>query len=462
VAVAEVNTQTATQSSASSVTVTKPTSTASGHLLLAFFTSNSQNCTPPSGWTEISDEVVEVFRLQVFYKVAGGSEPANYTFSVGSNAPLVCSITALSGVDSSNPIDISPEVETATGNHAEPYTTPSVTGGIGGALVYFRAARRESTTPLTFTGAGATELADVGVAGSTVSYSQGVYLAYTTSGTKTGLGINCSATESHNIVGTLGVRAVAVPGSMEVGLPLVQADMAGNPAIPGEVDFGLPHLEFEGEGFYGNTEGTLDVEVPISMEMDGGSPPAGTLDATILPVFDLLAETRKFAENVVVPDRDERWLIVDEESLKLGLRKIRYLPLKFELPSLRAQFVGDLPPFGFPPDPIPVTANAATWRISHHEQAPVSASATANNATIARGEIPNAGAVTATVTANPATVAKTKSVSAGTVTVSVTAFDVRGVQATPVNASATVTANNATVLRGTKANAGHASVSCHN
>jgi hypothetical protein len=428
-AVAEVNTQTATQSNASSVTVTKPTSTASGHLLLAFFTSNSQNCTPPSGWTEIADEVVEVFRLQVFYKVAGGSEPANYTFSVGSDAPLVCSITALSGVDQSNPIDISPEVESATGNQSEPYTTPSVSGGIGGALVYFRAARRTTTTPLTFTGAGTTELADVGVAGATVSYSQGVYLAnsgYTTSGTKTGLGINCSATESHNIVGTLGLRAVSVPGSMEVDLPLLQADMAGNPAIPGEVDFGLPHLEFEGEGFYGNTEGTLDVEVPISMEMDGGSPPAGALDATIIPVFDALGETRKFSENVVVPDRDERWLIVNEESLSLGLRKIRYLPLKMELPSLHAQFTGRVPPFGFPPDPIPVIANVAT--VKHSINKPV------------------AGTVNATVTANTPTVS---------------AILAKFVNADTASA-VSVTANNPTVRRGVAALAGHASVSCHN
>jgi hypothetical protein len=213
---------------------------------------------------------------------------------------------------------------------------------------------------------------------------------------------------------------------MEVDLPLLQADMAGNPAIPGEVDFGLPHLEFEGEGFYGNTEGTLDVEVPISMEMDGGSPPAGALDATIIPVFDALGETRKFSENVVVPDRDERWLIVNEESLSLGLRKIRYLPLKMELPSLHAQFTGRVPPFGFPPDPIPVIANVAT--VKHSINKPV------------------AGTVNATVTANTPTVSAilAKFVNAGTAS------------------AVSVTANNPTVRRGVAALAGHASVSCHN
>lgn len=467
-AIAEVDTTNASTSSGNSVTVTKPSGTASGHLLLAFFTSNSQNCSPPSGWTEIADDVAEVFRMQVFYKVAGGSEPANYTFSVSSDAPLICTITALSGVDQSDPIDIDPEVETQTGNHSEPYQTPSVSGGLGGALLYWRGCRRQSsTTPISFTGAGATELEDAGVGGtSSVAYSHGIYLAttgYTSSGTKSGHNINASATESHNIVGTLGLKAVAVPGTLEAELLMPTMSFAGNPAIPGEVDIGLPSLEFAGEGFYGDTEGTLDVEVPISMEFDGGSPPAGSLDVLVTPVFEILGETRKFSDNVVVPDRDERWLVVNEESLRPGLRQIFYLPLRIELPSLSYQFIGDLPPFGFPPDPIPVTANApAQFNLTHREQAPVSVSATAYAVTMRPGEIPNAGAVTATATANNATVAKTKSVSAGHVTASVTAFDVRGIQATPTNASASVTANNATVLRGTKANAGHASVNCHN
>jgi hypothetical protein len=464
-AVAEVETSTQTNSGGTSVVVTKPSGTSTGHLMLAFFVSNSQNCTPPSGWTEISDDVTEVFRLQVFYKVAGGSEPSNYTFSVGSSAPLVCAITTLSGIDSSNPIDIEPEVEADSGNHSEPYTTPSVSGGLGGALVYFRAARRESTTPLTFTGAGATELADVGQAGSSVSYSLGVYLAnsgYTTDGTKTGHGITCSATETHNIVGTLGVRAVAIPGTVDVQLPLLEFEAEGNPAIPGYMDFGLKRLEFEAEGFYGDTEGTLDVQVPIEMEMEGGSPPAGTLDVVIEPVFHFPGETRRFAENVVSPEREERCIIVTEESIRLGKRDSRFGLLRVTLPSITYQFTANAPPFGFPPPDIEVTVNRPFWDVDHFMQAIASGSAEAYGITMLSGKIPDAGEVSVDVTANDPTVLRAISVDAGLAEVEVDVKDVRGTQAPAGDGSVEVEVNDAEILVGKAAFAGLAEVTCHN
>jgi hypothetical protein len=463
-AISEVDTQTATTGNGTSVTVTKPSGTAQNDLLLAFFTSNSQNCTPPTGFTEISDDVTEVFRMQIFYKIAGSSEPSNYTFSVNSDAPIVCSVVALRGIDTSDPIDIDPEVNATTGNQAEPYTSPSVSGGDGGRLVFFRAARRKNTTPISFTGAAATEMSDVGVGASTISYSHATYLAsseYATSGSKSGLAITASATESHNIIGTIGIRSVALPATLDVEMLLPQMDMAGNPAIPGQVDVSIPIPEMRADVWVGDYEGTLDVTVPISMDFEAATPPAGDLDVQIPIAFSVLGETRKFNENVVTPDRDERWIIVTPDGYVNGRRQIVYLPLRIELPLIRVNIAGDVPPFGFPPPPIPVEAfEPAMFELEHHEQAEVSATATAYGAAMLPGEIPNAGAVSASIAANPASVHVKPS--AGEVSVSGVAYDAAGVQVLVEDVDATVTANNPTVLTGKLALAGHVSVTCHN
>lgn len=334
-AVSHVNTQTATTGNGTSVTATKPTGTASGDLLLAFFVSNSQDATAPAGWTEIVDQVVEVFRAQVFYKVAGGSEPANYAFSVGAAAPLVLSVSCFRGIDTTDPIDISPVVETAL-THSEGYTTPSVTGGSSGRLLYFRAVRFAGSTPPTFTASGIPELADVGVfSGGSVSYSQAYYTStsdYTTSGSQGGASITCSGSESHNIVLTMGIRASGVPGTMEATLPVPTMSADGSWAIPATMAASLPLPTMTASAFAGDNEGTLSASVPITVSLAGNTPVRGTLDAVVTPSFSGIGETRHFAENVVNVERDERWFVITQDGYRLGTRNQAITLLRIELP----------------------------------------------------------------------------------------------------------------------------------
>jgi len=82
-----VSSQTAAHASATSITITAPTSISSGNLLVAFIvhgdTDIAQRFTSvPSGWTTVSlSAPANTASLVMYYKTATGSEPASYTWS---------------------------------------------------------------------------------------------------------------------------------------------------------------------------------------------------------------------------------------------------------------------------------------------------------------------------------------------------------------------------------------------
>ena len=68
----------ATSSTSSSITIGKPSGTASGDLLVAYVASGLGGATyTSSGWTQAEDGA----QYTLLWKIAGGSEPADYTFS---------------------------------------------------------------------------------------------------------------------------------------------------------------------------------------------------------------------------------------------------------------------------------------------------------------------------------------------------------------------------------------------
>lgn len=66
-----------------SLTMTVPTGTANGNLMIAWLTKGggSDTYTQPSGWTEIIDLGIANNSFMVAYKVASASEPADYTWT---------------------------------------------------------------------------------------------------------------------------------------------------------------------------------------------------------------------------------------------------------------------------------------------------------------------------------------------------------------------------------------------
>lgn len=88
---------------ATSVTVTKPTGTLEGHLMIAVTHGyTADTFTPPTGWTflELEDGFVPQIRSRAYMKVAGASEPADYTFTFQpgpGGGSIGASITTFSG-----------------------------------------------------------------------------------------------------------------------------------------------------------------------------------------------------------------------------------------------------------------------------------------------------------------------------------------------------------------------------
>lgn len=230
-----------TNSFGTSVTMTKPTGVASGDVLVAFITANDQTVTAPSGFTSIETAQggTGPFRGSSFYKVAGGSEPADYSFSVPSDSPIVGSLSAYRGVDTdTGPIAGSSVSDANT--LSEPANTPTVNASHHhNRLLYWRTVRIATTTPVTFTssseGVHTTEISDVGIASGTVSYSQAVYLDdddLAENATQDGIPVTASASESHNVLQTVAL-ASGTAGDVIAFAPF--PDGVGDVLFEGEV-----------------------------------------------------------------------------------------------------------------------------------------------------------------------------------------------------------------------------------
>lgn len=116
---------TAAADATNAVTVTKPAGTASGDLLIGIvFTYDGAAGVIPSdetGFTNIVSGSLSFQAAKSYYKVAGGSEPANYTFDISSSVDTIRAIMfAITGFSSGAPIGDSVLVTSNTST-----TTPS-------------------------------------------------------------------------------------------------------------------------------------------------------------------------------------------------------------------------------------------------------------------------------------------------------------------------------------------------
>ncbi|MGH2477889.1 MAG: Ig-like domain-containing protein, partial [Candidatus Limnocylindrales bacterium] len=99
--------------SAANVTATtlvlpRPAATVAGDVLLANIAARGNpSFSGPAGWTLVRVDISgSTVRQAVFVHVAGGSEPASYTFTMTKSESAAGGIVAYSGVDTANPIDV--------------------------------------------------------------------------------------------------------------------------------------------------------------------------------------------------------------------------------------------------------------------------------------------------------------------------------------------------------------------
>ena len=126
---------TASGATRTSLGIAKPAGTVAGDVLLARI-SNRNNvaavATPPAGWTLLrSDQSASQLKSWVFYKVVGSAEPTSYAFNIDLASYMAGSISAFSGVSTSNPIDTqSGQKNGLTTSFATPALTTSASDGM--------------------------------------------------------------------------------------------------------------------------------------------------------------------------------------------------------------------------------------------------------------------------------------------------------------------------------------------
>jgi hypothetical protein len=116
------NAATATNNAATSLTINKPTGTTAGDVLILIIALDAQNQTgftvgAGNDWTQIrhSNNGTGV-TVDSYYKIAGNSEPSNYSVSWAGSTRAAGSISAYSGVDLMTPIEVIGTTSTANGN----------------------------------------------------------------------------------------------------------------------------------------------------------------------------------------------------------------------------------------------------------------------------------------------------------------------------------------------------------
>ncbi|MGY0236738.1 PQQ-dependent sugar dehydrogenase [Longispora urticae] len=125
-----------------SITIAKPTGTAPGDVMVASIVVNDQVPTlaTPAGWTLVrEDSIAARLRQAVYTRVAGGTEPATYTWTLTSDfRRLAGGISSYTGVDQNQPVDVSAATVDTTADTA--IEAPSVTTTVPGTRLLHLAA----------------------------------------------------------------------------------------------------------------------------------------------------------------------------------------------------------------------------------------------------------------------------------------------------------------------------------
>lgn len=116
-----------------SLTINKPSGTVEGDVMIASIAVRPDTAaiTEPANWTlvrRVDNANPNANSLAVYYKVAGASEPADYTWTFSASTGSAGGIQSFLGVDQGNPINVDSGQNTASGlTHATPSVNTTAT-----------------------------------------------------------------------------------------------------------------------------------------------------------------------------------------------------------------------------------------------------------------------------------------------------------------------------------------------
>lgn len=144
----------ATPASGTSITITKPAGTADGDILIAQISAkgaSTPTITPPSGWTSRGGfPTAPSTKTEVFTKIAGASEPTDYTWTT--SIAIVESVGVIARYAPVAPSSPPGVIDAAASQAIATTTAPSVTAtGNNDRLVVLFSQATPGTTPSGFT-----------------------------------------------------------------------------------------------------------------------------------------------------------------------------------------------------------------------------------------------------------------------------------------------------------------------
>jgi hypothetical protein len=141
---------------ATTLGIAKPAGVVEGGVMVATVTAAGTGAvTTPSGWTVIKSVAGTTLRQVTYYKVAGSSEAASYSWSLGSSRAASGGIVDYSGVNQTVPVDATASASGESGSAAIPSVTTSAANDLVLAAGSFATAT--TVTP----GAGTSERINV-------------------------------------------------------------------------------------------------------------------------------------------------------------------------------------------------------------------------------------------------------------------------------------------------------------
>ena len=305
-------------SSTASFTISKPSGVASGDILLAFIALYSADAPVgvviPSGWSRLTDvQQPGIHQLTVIQRTVGSSDPAQWAGSL----EFATNFMSVGCVAYRGTGPVVSRNARATGQNTT-LTTGPVTNSIGANWRVTAGTCSASNNDWALDSPEAVQRIYRGIEGSVSGDPWAIELDVWDSGDGIATGSDSSSISRGAIwqgatawVGILPATNLTSSGTMSASMPRPTVDVVCIFGASGSMEMTLPFPTVDGwPGIASPPEGTLSALVVPECSMEGYQAVFGTLALVVLPVFDSVAETRRFGSRVVIIEPEDRTVVV--------------------------------------------------------------------------------------------------------------------------------------------------------